>query len=300
MGEELFRRGVPDDRTIWSARALIQERYHDIVRQAHEDFIHAGAQHITTSNYAVTPGVGLTDRIEDLTAVAGRIARQARDRSAQLGRAAVRICGSLPPLVESYRPDLVLPPEQAMRLYARIARALHPSADVFLAETMSSIAEALSAVRGAREVDPDREIWVSWTLGSGGRLRSGEPVVAAADSLIAEGASAILFNCSEPEAIAIALSELQAATDLAARRRAARVRLGAYANRLTPVPADFALAGSTAPQAMRDDLDAPRYADHAERWVALGAELVGGCCGIGPEYIRELARRFSDGGQRLY
>ena len=30
-GEELFLRGVPDDRKIWSATAIVHEKYHSIV-----------------------------------------------------------------------------------------------------------------------------------------------------------------------------------------------------------------------------------------------------------------------------
>lgn len=293
-GEECFRRGVPDDRKIWSARALVDPQYHEIVRQVHAAFIMAGSRFITTSNYSVTPGVGMSDRLEELTGVAGALALEAREACARLGVAGVRICGSLPPLVESYRPDLVLPHEQGAEQYRRIARALQPSVDLFLAETMSSITEALSAVHGARAVDAHKDVWVSWTLGADGRLRSGEPVDVAASRLLDEGVSAILFNCSEPEAIMKALECLHAATDLMAALRSPRVRLGAYANRLTPVSEDFAMATSTAPQGMRDDMDPARYVELARQWVALGAELVGGCCGIGPEYIDALRRSFVD------
>jgi S-methylmethionine-dependent homocysteine/selenocysteine methylase len=290
-GEECCRRGVPDDRKIWSARALVDPRYHEIVRQVHAAFIMAGSRFITTSNYSVTPGVGLSDRLEDLTGIAGALALEAREACARLGVAGVRICGSLPPLVESYRPDLVLPHDQGAEQYRRIARALQPSADLFLAETMSSVAEALSAVHGARAVDAHKDVWVSWTLRADGRLRSGESVDVAAGRLLGEGVSAILFNCSEPEAILKALESLQAATDLTTALRSARVRLGAYANRLAPVPEDFAMATSAAPQPMRDDMEPARYVEIAGQWAALGAELVGGCCGIGPEYIETLRRR---------
>ena len=133
---------------------------------------------------------------------------------------------------------------------------------------------------------------MSWTLRADGRLRSGEPVDVAAGKLLGEGVSAILFNCSEPEAIVSALECLQAAGDLTAALRSARVGLGAYANRLTPVPDDFAIATSAAPQAMRDDMDPDRYVEFARQWAALGAELIGGCCGIGPEHIDALRRRF--------
>jgi S-methylmethionine-dependent homocysteine/selenocysteine methylase len=254
----------------------------------------AGARFITTNNYSVTPGVGLSDRLEELTGVAGALALQAREACARRGVAEVRICGSLPPLVESYRPDLVLPYDQGAEQYRRIARVLAPSVDVFLAETMSSIAEALSAVHGARAVDAHKDIWVSWTLRADGRLRSGEPVEVAAGKLLGEGVSAILFNCSEPEAIASALERLQAATSLTAALRSARVHLGAYANRLTPVADDFAIATSAAPQAMRDDMDPDRYVEFATQWVALGAALIGGCCGVGPEYTDALRRRLVD------
>ena len=33
------------------------------------------------------------------------------------------------------------------------------------------------------------------------------------------------------------------------------------------------------------------FADAAERWVAQGARIVGGCCGLGPEHVAAFARR---------
>ncbi len=293
-GEECFRLGVPDDRKIWSARALVDGQYHEIVRQVHRNFILAGSQYITTNNYSVTPGVGLSERLEELTALAGRLAVQARMECERLGCSGIRICGSLPPLVESYRPDLVLPHDQAVAQYLPIVRSLGDTVDILVAETMSSIAEAISAVHAVKKVKSRKEIWVSWSLNSDGRLRSGERVTEAVYYLMREKVAAILFNCSEPEAIRIALAEIRGATDLLAKIRAAKIRLGAYANRLTPVPENFAIADTTEPQKMRTDVSVERYTEFARQWVALGAELIGGCCGIGPEYIADLKRCFCD------
>ncbi len=39
---------------------------------------------------------------------------------------------------------------------------------------------------------------------------------------------------------------------------------------------------------LRSDLDPPRYLAFARDWVARGANIVGGCCGIGPEHIAAL------------
>jgi S-methylmethionine-dependent homocysteine/selenocysteine methylase len=33
------------------------------------------------------------------------------------------------------------------------------------------------------------------------------------------------------------------------------------------------------------------FVEHAEGWIADGADIIGGCCGVGPEHIRLLAER---------
>ena len=41
-----------------------------------------------------------------------------------------------------------------------------------------------------------------------------------------------------------------------------------------------------------DMISEQAYGDAAEQWVAAGTRLIGGCCGIGPEHIQELTKRF--------
>ena len=45
-----------------------------------------------------------------------------------------------------------------------------------------------------------------------------------------------------------------------------------------------------------DEISPEDFASEAEGWVALGARVVGGCCGIGPEHVRALRERLSAGG----
>jgi homocysteine S-methyltransferase len=40
------------------------------------------------------------------------------------------------------------------------------------------------------------------------------------------------------------------------------------------------------------DITPAAYAEAAARWIAMGAQMIGGCCGIGPAHIRELANRY--------
>jgi homocysteine S-methyltransferase len=36
------------------------------------------------------------------------------------------------------------------------------------------------------------------------------------------------------------------------------------------------------------------YARHAARWVELGATIVGGCCGIGPQHIKRIKQMLQE------
>jgi S-methylmethionine-dependent homocysteine/selenocysteine methylase len=92
---------------------------------------------------------------------------------------------------------------------------------------------------------------------------------------------AILFNCSEPEAINRALQTIKVDKALLDSLHTRGILLGAYANRLTPVASDWSLAESTGSQPMREDLGPQQYYNSfVATWIRdLGVQLVGGCCG---------------------
>ena len=114
MGRELLRMGAPFRQPEWSALALIEAP--EFVIRAHAAFAAAGAEVLTTSNYAVVPSCLGPSRFaaqgSSLADLAGRLARQA----AHEARHPIRIAGSLPPLFGSYRPDLFDPAAAASRL----------------------------------------------------------------------------------------------------------------------------------------------------------------------------------------
>lgn len=289
MGRELLRRGAPFRQPEWSALALIEGPDH--VAAVHDDFIAAGAQVITTNSYAVVPfhlGAEVFAREgARLAALAGQLARASADRA---GRR-VLVAGSLPPALGSYRPDL-FDAEEAGRILAVLVAALAPHVDLWLAETQGSVAEARAA-RFAIGADA-RPFWLSFTLedrggaaalAQGPRLRSGEPVAAAALAARDLGAETLLFNCAMAEAMEPAIRAARAA--LAGHPLAERI--GAYANAFVPEPEPgAALAANEGLSTLRGDLGPADYAALAARWVEAGATRIGGCCGIGPAHVRAL------------
>jgi S-methylmethionine-dependent homocysteine/selenocysteine methylase len=282
MGRELMRMGAPFRQPEWSALALLEAT--EYVVRAHEAFARAGAEVLTTNSYAVVPFHLGAERFRNeglrLAGLAGRLARQAAGPGA-------RVAGSLPPVFGSYRPDL-FDPTQVQTILQVLIAGLSPHVDQWQAETLSSIAEA-RAVRAALADDP-RPLGVSFTLEDetvdtvAPRLRSGETVAEAARALHECQAAAMLFNCSQPEVMGAAID---VARDTL-RELGSAMRLGVYANAFPPQP-KTATANAGLDE-IRADLTPEGYLAFARDWVELGASIIGGCCGIGPEHIATLRK----------
>jgi S-methylmethionine-dependent homocysteine/selenocysteine methylase len=277
MGQELINRGVSGQGVLWSAKALFDNP--SAVQAVHEDYIRAGADVITTNSYACIRNnfepEGLLNRLGEMNQLAAMLARKARDN---VGKR-VLIAGSMGPQNGSYRPDLVGSYDETYMLYREQAEFLAPLVDFFICETMSSIKEARAAVAAANSTG--KPVWLSWSIEDSGeaKLRSGESIRAAWDDIAGTGVSAILLNCSPPEAIGKVLPELVSMSD---------IPVGAYANAFTPIPEKWDFHGEESIPPSRTDITPDAYAEHAANWLAAGARIIGGCCEVGPAHISRL------------
>lgn len=288
MGRELRRIGAPFQQPEWSAQALMDAP--DMVRRAHDNFIAAGAEVITVNSYAVVPfHIGaerFAARGAELTELAGRIAREAADEATHQPL----VAGSVPPLFGSYEPEKFIP-DEAPALYDVVVQAQAPFVDLWIIETASSIAEASAALDAIERhrLDPDQPIWLSFCLpdietAGPAVLRSGETVAALAETFHTR-VEVFSINCSLPERIDETIPQLRDA--LAALGSTSPI--AAYANAFEPtlrqLPANSGISGE------RPELTPEVYANAADRWIEMGASIVGGCCGIHPEHIAAIATR---------
>jgi S-methylmethionine-dependent homocysteine/selenocysteine methylase len=280
ISRELERVGATLRQPEWSALALIETP--ELVAQVHKDFAAAGAQVICTNSYAIVPfHIGekrFAAQGADLASLSGQLARQAAAPYGAL------VAASLPPPLGSYRPDL-FDREEARRILAVLIAGLSGHADIWLAETMSCLAEA-QLVADLLTGD-DRPLWLSFTLNDDGPplLRSGETIESAALLASRVGARAILFNCSQPEIMDAAVCAAKSVLDTAAAG-ANRISIGVYANGFThhAVQKD----ANADLHSIRQDLGPQEYLAFARQWAASGAEIIGGCCGIGAAHIAAL------------
>lgn len=288
MSRELVAFGAELRQPEWSALALMNRP--EVVERVHRAFIDAGADVVTTNSYALVPfHIGearFWSEAATLADRAGRLARTAADAS----KRSVQVAGSLPPLFGSYEPQK-FDAGRAPGLLGLLVPALAPYVDLWLGETLSLIAEAEAVCTAVAPTG--KPVWISFTLedterGGVPRLRSGEPVTEAAEWLATKSsAEALLFNCSHPEVMAGAVEGARPVLD----RLRTGVRIGVYANAFAPSENDGA-ANETL-SAVRRDLGPDRYVAAAVEWVAAGASVVGGCCGIGCQHIGALSGRFT-------
>jgi S-methylmethionine-dependent homocysteine/selenocysteine methylase len=271
MGTELQRRGADTRLPLWSARALVEAP--DFVSAIHRDEVMAGADVLTANTFRTHRRTlekeGSGERSRVLTAFAVALAR---DAAAQSG-GEMFVAGSLAPLEDCYRPDLVPDHAALEREHREQAESLAAAGvDLILLETHNMVRELAAAARAAKNTG--LPFIASMVTDGSGRLLSGEPIADAVRALEPLRPEAISINCVPAARLGSDLARLAAA--------APGVPLAAYGN--LGLPADDLGWSFT------EDLSPETYAAHAQQWLSLGARLVGGCCGTTPAHTEALRK----------
>ena len=314
MGRELERIGAPFQQPEWSAHALIESPYY--VSQVHRNFINAGAEIITTNTYALVPfHIGekrFTKQGADLIKLAAKLARDCVNSTyvSDIGdsdsdsdsdesnvdvnnsvkaNSKVLVAGCIPPVLGSYRPDLFSIAQAKPLLEALIVNQ-EANIDFWLAETISSIAEA--AMIKVRTAQTSKPTWIAFTvkdeINIESKLRSGETVFDAVSQIAGQHVSAILFNCSAVEVMESAL--INAKQALATLGLEGKVQLGVYANNFPPIGELREANNDEGLSIIRKDISPIKYREFVSAWINAGASIVGGCCGVSAEHIKEVVK----------
>lgn len=284
LGFELLRRGATFRTKLWSAEAILTAP--DLLRAVHADFIAAGARVIATATYQLSHA-GLRELGHDDRAIDAVFAR-----AVELVREAVAAHRSLTGTRETFVVAASLGPYGATvgdgseysgvqhldraALHAfhleRLRSVMAAEPDVVLFETIPTAREALVIAEVARAIGVPRA-WLSFSCADGRHTFGGDAVGEIAASLEPFTAiEAIGVNCTAPGAIASLLRELRAKTS---KTLFACPNIGQHWEADT-----HGLSGGESEAA---------FLRFVPEWVALGADHIGGCCGVGPATIAALA-----------
>ena len=275
LGSILLQRANKSSTGLWSAQFLLNDPA--AITKLYEEYVSIGSDLITTNTYSTIPSYldkeNISTQMSELIDIAGRLAREVADKHEN-----VRVAGSLPPLEESYRPDLVLDETKALPIYKTLIEGLLPYVDIFLCETISSIQETKNVLKALDLYNKNIPIWLSWTLKEDKKnvLRSGESIEKAFAFAEQYNPEAYLFNCTDPNAISSGLEVL---------RNLTKKPIGGYPN-VFSVPDGWTLDNDV--ETLKNDLTKESFPIFCQAWQQKGASIFGGCCGIGPELMAEM------------
>src|ERR1700737_3752922 len=249
-----------------------------IITQVHRDYLEAGADIITTNTFTATrvsqADYGLEEFAYEMNLEGARLARKAANEfenrfvAGSIGPTNVTL--SLSPRVDdpSYREVTF---DQLKDGYAEAARALQEGGvDFLLIETIFDTLNGKAAIAAVKEVAPELPLFISVTIvDRSGRNLSGQTIEAWWTSVEHAEPFAAGINCS------LGASEMR--PYIAALSRVAPVYVTCYPNAGLP----NAFGGY--------DEEPPTTSRLLKEFAEAGyLNAAGGCCGTGPEHIRQI------------
>ncbi len=264
----LAEHGLPPD----SPLAEMMNLHHEVaVRGLARAYVEAGAEIITTNTFCGN-AIALSRRgveadIQELNRAGAAICRSVAGDT-------LPVLGSLGPTGAIVAVNEV-PEDQIMAAFRVQAQGLvEGGVDGFVLETFSEIGEAVLAIRAIRE-ETDLPVVASFSFDSGPqRTRTMTGAEAAACAAAVEDAGAALIGCNCGAGVATYLPIV------VALRAASTLPIWVRPSGGLPDLVDDRATYTTTPE---------DYVRHAAPLLEAGANIIGGCCGVGPAHIQRLA-----------
>jgi len=257
---------------------LLNSQQPDLVAELHRQYYAAGSDVVATNTFGGNPlklmAEGLEPQLEPLNRAGVRLARAV----CPAGRL---VAGDMGPCGKMLKPlgDIAL---EAMQhnFFRQAGVLIDAGVDLIAIETMYSLEEALAAVHGVRQAG-DILLLASMTFNqtpNGFFTMMGEDIARCTSALEAAGVDMIGANCTLNSSDSVGLT---------AKLRAATVKpILIQPNAGQPV---------TRQGATYYEQSAADFAADAKRIKDAGADMIGGCCGTTPEFIREIAAALANG-----
>jgi homocysteine S-methyltransferase len=278
MGQEILNRGVKPHGTIWGATALLHKKYHQIVVNAHLDFIKAGAEVIVTNSFGSRRRRLIENNLEkkfnELNITAGKLAAKAVKKS----KKNTLIAGSLPPQNFTYFADLGDNLNFIKDGFYQQAKCLNPYVDFFYLDVMSSLKECEIGIQSIKSFK--KEFLIGIHIRENGKLPSGEKFISVVKKLEKYNPIGILASC-------VSIENLDQITkDI----KKIKVPFGFKINAFEHIPAGWKPDANNPKVQLgtRHDLNPKKFLNVCKKFKKLGAKIIGGCCEITPAHIKQI------------
>jgi homocysteine S-methyltransferase len=287
MGQELLHKGLKPKGTLWSAHALIDENCHQLVIDAHLDFINAGAEVIVTTTFTARRFRLIQNDcekyFEKINIKAVELAQKARD----ISKKNILIAGGLPNQKQTYSADLGEDLNVIEKNFYDQAKFLKNGIDFFYLDVMSSGLECEIALKTIESFN--LPVLVGVHVRDNGQLPSGEKIKDMVKKYKNNNWLGIIAACVSPKAYELVANDLQKQ----------EIPYGFKLNAFKKIPEDYTVASKdqwgnagnpNTVLGVNTDLNESKFYEYAKKFKENGATILGGCCEIRPSHIKEISR----------
>jgi homocysteine S-methyltransferase len=284
----LERQGCDLNQKLWSAKLL--DSNPEAIILAHLAYLEAGAQCIITSSYQATlPGfmaIGYDKSSSSgLIVKSVQLAEEARNRFLSVNPHASKplIAASIGPYGayladgSEYRGDYDIS-DQALRGFhePRIKLLATTTADILACETIPSLREAKVLSELLEKIN--KPAWVSFSCKDGKHISDGTPIEQCAAFFAHHpNVFAIGVNCTSPEFISELIRSM--------KTKSGKKKIVVYPNSGAVYHAESKTWSGLS--------DVSSCELMVKEWMDLGADIIGGCCGIGPDQVKAMGKIIS-------
>ena len=280
VSTEIQKRGVAMDSDVWSG--LAHKTHRQVVLQVHEDYIQAGAQVITANTYStarhVLESIDLGGDVKAINTEAVELAQIARDNVA---KDETWIAGSISSMAPFNSVKEVASGDKVSDSYIELAEILaEAGVDLIIAEMMRDIENAKMVIKAA--ISTGLPVWIGYS------------------AMMSEDRKSVqawywknALPTSDFDELVKAIAPLggDAAGIMHSQVRDTAPALNILGKHWSGPKLAYAETGELEkPDWNFKEICPPKeYASEIEGWVnGYGVQIVGGCCGTGPEHIRIL------------
>jgi len=287
MGQTLLEKGLKAKGSLWSASALVEKKYHQLVIDTHLDFIKSGADVIVTNNFSARRTRTIQNNVDEHFKYANEKAGELALKAKEVSKKNILIAGSLPAQNDTYVPDKR---DQSLikKNFSDQANLLKPFIDFFYLDVLSSIREVEIALNVVEQMN--LPVLVGIHVRENGKLSSGETITKMVKTCKSKNWLGLITACVSPEIVENTIDEI----------KGLEIPFGFKANlwKKQPLPVgeivriDAAGFGENPVDVLgtRDEITSEKFYDFSKKMVDTGATILGGCCETKPSHINAISK----------
>ena len=286
MGQQLLSKGLKAKGSLWSATALIEEKYHQLVIDAHLDFIKSGADVIVTNNFSARRVRMIQNKVEKQFNYANEKAGELALKAKQISKKNILIAGSLPAQNDTYVLDQRDKKIIEKDFYDQ-ANLLKPFVDFFYLDVLCGSKECEVALNVTERLNLPALVGIH--IKKNGKLPSNESITQVAEKCRNKNWLGLIAACVSPEIIENTIDEIkQLKIPFGFKANLWRTEEPIPVHRFAS-PEDEIGANPTETMGTRDDYTGKRFLDFSKKMMAKGATILGGCCETRPSHISNIS-----------